>query len=298
MSGEVAIFRTPEERFANLPDFPYEPVYTEVNGLRLAHIEDGEGPPVMMIHGEPAWSFIYRDVIGPIRDAGYRCVVPDLPGFGRSDKPVDPGWYGVESMVSTTGALFERLGLSDATLVCHDWGGLIGVSLAQAYPDHVSRVVILDTAFDPKEAWMNEAWTRMREFMQRVEDLPIGASMQATCVTELSAEVVAAYDAPFPGETALGGVRGLPLSIPKTTETPEEVERLYERLRADERPMLMIWSEQDIFLTLASGERLASAIGREIDHVIPNAGHGIQEDAGEVLGSLIAEWLRELQTGR
>jgi haloalkane dehalogenase len=284
-------FRTPEERFDGLPDFEWEPRYREVGGLRLAHVEAGDGPPVVLLHGEPTWSFIYRKVIPPLRDAGYRCIAPDHAGFGRSDKPVDPGWYGVERHAALTETLLDDLDLRDVTLVVHDWGGPIGIRVALAHPARVARVVVLDTALDPKETWMNESWVRFREFVERTEDMPIGAMMRVTCLHDPGDDVIAAYDAPFPEIAAQGGAHGVPLSIPRTQETSPEVEGLYRALRDDPRPMLMVWGEQDIFLTLATGQRLAKAIGRKIDHVVPDAGHAIQEDQGERVGELIADWL-------
>jgi haloalkane dehalogenase len=284
-------FRTPEERFEGLPQFDHRPRYREVDGLRLGHIEAGDGPPVVMLHGEPAWSFIYRKLIPPLRDAGYRCIVPDHPGFGRSDKPFDPAWYRLDRLIASSGSLLEDLALRDVTLVVHDWGGPVGLSLAVTEPERIARIVVLDTTLDPTEAWMNESWVRFREFVERTEELPIGAIMRATCASEPTDEVLAAYDAPFPARQAQGGTHGLPLSVPRTRETPPDVGRLYQALRDDPRPMLVLWGELDIYITLATGQRLASAIGRRIDHVVADAGHAIQEDQGELVGSLIAEWL-------
>jgi haloalkane dehalogenase len=287
----VDLFRTPEERFEGLPDFDFEPRYRQVGQLRLAHVESGDGPPVLMLHGEPAWSYIYRKLIPPLRDAGYRCIAPDHAGFGRSDKPLARDWYALDRYVALTGTLLEDLDLRDTTLVVHDWGGPIGLALTLAHPDRIARAVILDTALDPREVWMNESWVRFREFVEQSEDLPIGALMRATCLHDPGDEVIAAYDAPFPGPEAQGGPRGLPLSVPRTRETPPEARALYAALRDDPRPILILWAAADMFLTLPSGQRLAAAIGRRIDHVVADAGHAIQEDQGELIGSLIADWL-------
>jgi haloalkane dehalogenase len=286
------VFRTPEERFEGLPDFLYEPNYRNVGDLRLAHMDVGEGAPVLMLHGEPAWSFIWRKLIPPIRDAGYRCVAPDHVGFGRSDKPTDPTWQSFQRHVELTGSLLEDLDLREVTLVVHDWGGPIGLTLAVAYPDRVARIVVLDTVLDPREVWMNDSWVRIREWIERTEDMPVGELMQASSLCELSADVVAAYDAPFPAPESQGW-RGLMMSTPRTTEKGAMAvsEAMFGAIRRDTRPMLMFWGEQDLFLTLASGRRLASRIGRDIDHVIPDAGHALQEDQGPMIGKLIAEWL-------
>lgn len=286
-------FRTRDERFEGLPDFAFEPNYRTVGDLRLAHLDVGEGPPVVMLHGEPAWSFIWRKVIPPVRDAGYRCVVPDHAGFGRSDKPLDPAWQSPERHVELTGTLLEELDLRDVTLVLHDWGGPIGLTLALLHPDRVARTVILDTAIDPREIWMSETWVRFREFVERTADLPVGELMRATCFHDPGDDVVAAYEAPFPAPESKAALRGLPMSVPRmgNEDAAAAADASYVALRRDSRPVLMLWAESDLILTLASGQRLASQIGHRITHVIPDAGHGLQEDQGPMIGGLIAEWL-------
>jgi haloalkane dehalogenase len=286
------VFRTPEERFEGLPDFAFEPTYRTVGDLRLAHIDVGEGAPVVMLHGEPAWSFIWRKVIPPVREAGYRCVVPDHAVWGRSDKPIDPGWHSLERHVELTVTLLEELDLRDVSLVLHDFGGPIGLTLALAHPDRIARIVSLDTAIDPRELWMNEAWARIREFVEQTEDLPVGELMRATCLHHPGDDVIAAYEAPFT-EPESGGARGVMMSVPPMDDKGAAVaaEAFYDALRRDPRPMLILWAESDVFLTLASGQRLASRIGRRIDQVIRDAGHGIQEDQGPMVGQLIADWL-------
>ena len=138
-------FRTPEGRFDGLPDFPFEPRYREVEGLRLAHIDEGDGAPVVFLHGEPTWSYLWRKVIPPVRAAGYRCIAPDHPGFGRSDKPTDLGWYSYDRHCELAATLLADLELSDATVVVHDWGGPIGLRLAVEHPERIARMVIMDT---------------------------------------------------------------------------------------------------------------------------------------------------------
>jgi haloalkane dehalogenase len=286
------VFRTPDERFGRLPGFEYEPVYREVDGLRLAHVDVGEGAPVVLLHGSPAWSFIWRTVIPPLRDAGYRCIAPDHAGYGRSDKPVDPAWYSLERQAALTRTLLEELDLRDVTVVVHDWGGPIGLTVALQHPDRVARVVILDTVFDANEIWMNEAWVGLAEFIRETSDLPVGDLMRATAYHDPGDEVAAAYDAPFPTPESTGALKGMVQAVPEPGDaTAAAAGEFYERLRRDPRPMLILWAEADLFLTLASGQRLASRIGREIDHVIEDAGHGLQEDQGELIGRLIADWL-------
>jgi haloalkane dehalogenase len=287
------VFRTPEERFEGLPDFTYEPYYRTVGELRLAHLDVGEGAPVLMLHGEPAWSFIWRKVIPAVRDAGYRCVVPDHVGFGRSDKPTDPAWHSLGRHVGLTSSLLEELDLRDVTVVCHDWGGAIGLTVALAHPERIARIVILDTVIDPREAWISELWVRFREFVERTEDLPIGELMAGSCLHRPADDVLAAYDAPFPVPESKAAVRGLPMSVPRSDDKNALVaaEAFLDALSRDTRPMLMLWGERDFLLGVAVGQRLASRIGHRIDHVIPDAGHGLQEDQGPMVGALITGWL-------
>ena len=287
-------FRTSDERFEGLPEFAYEPHYRFVGDLRLAHLDVGDGAPVVMLHGEPAWSFIWRKVIPPLRDDGYRCVVPDHAGFGRSDKPVDPVWHSLGRHVELTGSLLEELDLRDVSLVLHDWGGPIGLTLALADPGRISRIVVLDTVIDPREAWLSERWVRFREFVARTADMPVGELMRATCFHDPGDEVVAGYEAPFPTVESKAALRGLPMSVPRSDDerAVAAANALCAAVRGDPRPVLTLWGDRDLILTLASGERLASRIGRSIDHVISDAGHGLQEDQGPMIGELIAEWLQ------
>ncbi|MGH2986634.1 MAG: alpha/beta fold hydrolase [Solirubrobacterales bacterium] len=287
------LVRTPDHRFDALPDFDYEPSYVTAGDLRLAHLDVGDGPPVVMLHGEPAWSFIWRKLIPPVRDAGFRCVVPDHAGFGRSDKPVDPAWHSLDRHIALTHRVLEELDLREATLVVHDWGGPIGLTLALAAPERIARLVLLDTAIDFREVWRSQTWVRFREFVERTEDLPVAEVMRATCARDPGHDVLAAYEAPFPTAQSKAAMRGLPMSIPgaKDAAAATEAEQFYDALRSDRRPMLILWGGSDVVLTLASGQRLASRIGRDVDHVIPHAGHGLQEDEGPMIGSLIADWL-------
>ncbi|MGH2956805.1 MAG: alpha/beta fold hydrolase [Solirubrobacterales bacterium] len=284
-------FRTPEERFQGLPDFDFEPHYREVDGLRLAHLDVGEGRPILMIHGEPAWSFVWRKVVPPLVEAGYRCIAPDLAGCGRSDKPSDPGWYSMERHVELTQGLMDDLDLRDLTLLLHDWGGIIGLTLAAVQQERIARAVILDTALDPKDLWMSQRWVEFRDFVERNEDLPVGWMMRATCHRDPGDEVIAGYDAPFLGPESKVAMRALPLLIERTDRTPEGAATLIAVLKQDPRPFHIIWGENDTVLTAATAERFAASIGRQVDEWIPNAGHGLPEDQGELLGERIAAWL-------
>jgi haloalkane dehalogenase len=285
--------RTPDVLLEGLPDFPFEPVYRELDGLRLAHIDEGEGPPVVFWHGEPTWSFLWRKVIPPVRDAGFRCIAPDLPGFGRSDKPMDFDWYSYDRHVEMMAPLLEQLDLRDATFVVHDWGGPIGLRLAVEHPERVSRLVIMDTGLFTGHQPMSDAWKQFRDFVERTEDLPIGFLVQGACKRPPAPDVIAAYDAPFPSAASKAGARAFPLMLPTTPDAPGAAagQTVLEALRGDERPKLFLWADSDPVLPLAVGERFAAALGGELDHVITDASHFLQEDAGEEIGRLIADWL-------
>ena len=213
--GEMAeTVRTPEETLDGLPDFPFAPHYRTVDGLRLAHIDEGEGAPVVFFHGEPTWSFLWRHVIPPVRDAGFRCVAPDLAGFGRSDKPVDVGWYSYDRHVETTATLLEELDLRDATVVVHDWGGAIGLRLAVEHPERISRLVMMDTGLFTGHQRMSDAWLAFRDFVERTEDIPVGMLVRRACFTDPGDEVTAAYDAPYPDAGFEGRRARLPADHP------------------------------------------------------------------------------------
>jgi haloalkane dehalogenase len=285
--------RTPDELLAGLPDFPFEPSYREFEGLRLAHIDVGDGPPVVFFHGEPTWSFLWRKVIPPVRDAGFRCIAPDLAGFGRSDKPIDFDWYTYDKHVEMIAPLLEDLDLRDATVVVHDWGGPVGLRLAVEHPDRVSRIVVLDTGLFTGHQKMTNAWMAFRNFVERTDDLPVGFLVQGACKTPPSPDVIAAYDAPFPSVASKAGARAFPLMIPHDPALPTAVagQRVLDALKADTRPKLFLWADSDPVLPLSTGERFAEALGARIDHVIPEASHFLQEDQGELIGQLIAQWL-------
>ena len=286
-------FRTPDERFAGLPDFPFEPRYREHDGLRLAYLDEGEGSPVVLFHGEPTWSYLWRKVIPPLVAAGYRAVAPDLAGFGRSDKPTDLGWYTYERHVEQTAALVEQLDLRDATAVAHDWGGPIGLRLAVDAPERFTRMVVMDTGLFTGRQRMSEPWHRFRDFVERTEDLPVSMLVANATARGMDDEVAAAYDAPFPEPQSKAGARAFPLILPTSPEMPgaEAGQRVLEALRNDDRPKLALWADRDPVLPFEVGERFAAAIGAEPPRKIENASHFLQEDAGEEIGGLIADWL-------
>ncbi len=290
------VIRTPDERFADLPVFPFAPRYTEHDGLRLAHIDEGDGAPVVLLHGEPTWSFLWRKVIGPLVEAGHRCLAPDLPGFGRSDKPTDIGWYTYDRHTAAMTAWLDTLDVRDATLVVHDWGGPIGLRIAVEQPERVARLVILDTGLFTGQQRMSDAWLAFRDFVARTDDLPVGMLVRGACHRDPGDVVIGAYEAPFPDAAAKAGARAFPLILPTSPEQPgaREGARVLEALRADARPKLMMWADADPVLPLETGRRFAAALGGDLAHVIADAGHFLQEDAGAEVGARIVEWLDAL----
>ncbi len=198
--------RTPDERFDDLPDFPYEPHYAEIDDLeggtlRVAYVDEGpaDGAVVLLLHGEPSWSFLYRTMIPVLVEAGFRVVAPDLVGFGRSDKPADDADYTYARHVEwMRSVLFDHLDLTDVTLFCQDWGGLIGLRLVAEHPDRFARVCAANTGLPDGRSRLPDAWWRFRDFVVSTEDLPIGFLVASGCADPLSPEVQAAYDAPFP----------------------------------------------------------------------------------------------------
>jgi haloalkane dehalogenase len=285
--------RTPEETLEGLPDFPFAAHYRDVDGLRLAHVDEGEGAPVVFLHGEPTWSFLWRKVLPPVRDAGFRCLAPDLVGFGRSDKPADIGFYSYDRHVALAGTLLEDLDLRGATMVVHDWGGPIGLRLAVEHPERIDRLVIMDTGLFTGRQRMTDAWLAFHDFVARTEDLPVGFLVRGACKTDPGDDVIAAYDAPFPDAASKAGARAFPLMLPQSPDAPGAAagQAVLEALRADRRPTLMLWADSDPVLPPSVGEHFAESIGRERPRPIEDASHFLQEDQGPLIGGLIAEWL-------
>jgi len=286
-------YRTPDERFEGLPDYPFEPRYSELDGLRIARVDEGEGPPVVFFHGEPTWSYLWRKVVPPVRDAGYRCIAPDYAGFGRSDKPTDFEWYTYDRHTEIAAALLEELDLRDATAVVHDWGGPIGLRCAVEHPDRIARIVLMDTGLFTGEQPMSDAWRAFRDFVERTEDLPISMLVRNACARGMEDDVAAAYDAPYPTPESKAGARAFPLTLPTSPDMPGAAagKRVLDALRVDQRPALVLWADSDPVLPFKVGEAFADLIGVGAPRKIENASHFLQEDAGEEIGALIADWL-------
>jgi haloalkane dehalogenase len=295
------VLRTPDEAFANVPDFPWEPRYaTTSDGLRMAYVDEGSGPVVLLLHGEPSWSFLYRKLIPVLLEAGCRVVAPDLIGFGRSDKPgaVEDYTYArhVEWLRSV---LFDALDLTDVTLVGQDWGGLTGLRLVAENPGRFARVVAANTGLPDGRYRMPEEWWRFRDFVLRTEDLPIGFLVSAGCAEPMPPEVQAAYDAPFPDPSYKCGARAFPDLIPQTADDPatpanQHAWEVFSTLWA--KPFLCAFSDSDPITRGADKPFIARIPGAQGQPhtVIAGGGHFLQEDRGPELAQVVVDWLRGL----
>jgi haloalkane dehalogenase len=289
----VEAYRTPDERFERLPDYSLEPRYLDWEGLRLHYTDEGEGPPVMLFHGEPTWGFLYRKVGAALQSAGYRTIAADQPGFGRSDKPTDPSFYTYDNHTRAAAALAEHLGLEGAAAVVQDWGGPIGLRVAVENRGRFGRLVILNTGLFTGR--VTPGFAKWRAFVERTPDLPVGKVMERSMVRAWPAEVIAAYEAPFPEPAAKVGAHRFPLIVPTTPDAPgaAEMRLVRDGLAGWAEPALVLFSTADPIFPPAVGARLAELIpGAGLLQTIERAGHFLQEDAGEEVGEMIAEFLR------
>jgi len=293
------VLRTPEDRFAGLPDFGYRPQYADVDGLRLAYVETGpaDGEPVLLLHGEPSWSFLYRTVMPVLAEAGLRAIAADLAGFGRSDKPAEIGDHSFARHVEwMRGLAFDRLDLRGLTIVGQDWGGLIGLRLVAENPDRFARVVAANTGLPTGDQPMPDVWLRFREVVRTAPALSVSRLVQSGCQTRLTPEILAAYEAPFPDPSYAAAVRAMPGLVPTSPDDPaaEANRAAWARLAAWDKPFLVAFSDRDPItggMAPILKKTVPGAAG--LDHpVIEGAGHFLQEDAGERLGTVIAEFVR------
>ncbi|WP_019868699.1 haloalkane dehalogenase [Salinispora oceanensis] len=299
----MSALRTPDSRFTNLPDFPYEPHYVDLDGLRMAYVTAGpaDGQPVLLLHGEPSWSFLYRKVIPVLAEAGLRAIAPDLIGFGRSDKPAEHGEHSYARHVEWIRSFaFDKLDLTGVTLVGQDWGGLIGLRLVAEHPDRFARVVAANTGLPTGDQPMPELWWQFRRMVETAPELTVSRLVQSGCQSELTEAELAAYDAPFPDESYLAGARTMPTLVPTAPDDPASTANraAWTELSRWERPFLVAFSDQDpITGGMAPVLRRTVPGAAGLDHpVIKGAGHFLQEDAGEQLGKVIAEFVRSAST--
>jgi haloalkane dehalogenase len=300
----MEVLRTPDERFERLAGFPFAPNYVDIDAgdgtpLRVHYLDEGPrgGDVVLLMHGEPSWCYLYRKMIPVLTTAGLRCVAPDLVGFGRSDKPVDRDAYSYERHVGwMRAALFDRLALTNVTLVGQDWGGLIGLRLVGENPDRFARVVAANTFLPTGDTPPGEAFLAWQKFSQEAPEFPVGRIVNGGCTTELSEAVIAAYDAPFPDDRYKAGARQFPTLVPTSPDDPASPANraAWEVLRKFERPFLTSFSDKDAITR--GGDR---AFQRDVPGcegqphtTIEGGGHFLQEDRGEELARVVAAFVQ------
>ena len=296
-------FRTPDDRFADLTDLPWEPRYAEVpdgdgGTLRMAYVEAGpaDGPVALLLHGEPTWSYLYRHVMRVLAEAGIRAVAVDLVGFGRSDKPLRPEDHSFARHVEWVRTLvLDHLGLRDVTLVGQDWGGLIGLRLVAEHPDRFARVVAANTGLPTGDFDMPEVWWMFRNAVEKAEVLDVGRLVAAGCLRGLDDATRAAYDAPFPDEASKVGPRVMPTLVPTRPDDPASAANraAWEVLIRWDKPFLTAFSDGDP-ITGAMAPILRKLVPGAADRehpVVAGAGHFLQEDAGDELGRVVAAFM-------
>lgn len=260
------------------------------------HVLDvGEGDPVVCFHGEPTWAYLYRKLVPPLVASGLRVVAPDLPGFGRSDKPTDRRWYSYDRHVHYVSALLDRLNLDRVTCVVQDWGGPIGLRWAVEHKDRVARLVILNTGLFTGR--VSEGFLRWRAFAERNPDLPIGFVIQSATVSDLPDSVIKGYEAPFPTPASKAGAAQFPLLVPLSEDDPgaREMRAVADELSRWEVPALVAFSDRDpVFPFPQAGEYFCRLLPNARPQVrITDAAHFLQEDAGERIGELVAAFVSE-----
>ncbi|OBK21378.1 alpha/beta hydrolase [Mycobacterium asiaticum] len=300
-SSTPEVFRTPEERFENLPGYGFAPNYLEVDGLRMHYVDEGprDGRPVVCFHGEPSWAYLYRKMLPPLVAAGHRVVVPDYAGFGRSDKPTDRRWYSFDRHSDLVAKVLNAVDLHDATVVVQDWGGPIGLRWAVENADRVGALMIMNTGlFTGRVSRGFLAW---RDFAEKNPDLPVGFVIQGATTTQLSDDVVAAYDAPFPTAESKAGAAQFPLLVPITEDGPgaEQMQSITDELSRWNKPALVAFSDADpVFPYPKSGQQFCELIPTAGEQVrIEGAAHFLQEDRGEQLADVLISRLAASVTG-
>jgi len=289
------IFRTPDDRFHNLPGYDFAPNYVDVDGLRMHYLDEGPrtGRPIVCFHGEPSWSYLYRKMVGPLVEAGHRVVVPDYAGFGRSDKPTDRRWYTYDRHVELITRVLGGLDLQDAIVLGQDWGGPIGLRWAVENPDRVGALAISNTGiFTGRVSRGFLAW---RDFAEKNPDLPVGVVIQQGTATELTDDVVAAYDAPFPNVESKAGAAQFPVLVPAAEDAVgvAEMRAVADALSRWQKPALVAFSDLDrIFPYPKAGQVFCDLIPTVTEQVtIEGASHFLQEDRGERLAEELLKHL-------
>jgi haloalkane dehalogenase len=258
----------------------------------MHYVDEGEGDPVLLLHGEPTWAFLYRKIIPELAGA-HRCVAPDYFGFGRSDKPTDPGFYTYDRHTESIARFADELDLQNVTLVVQDWGGPIGFRFAVEHPERIARLVVLNTGIGAQAP--SEEWLRFQEFMRRVgTEIVAGRLIELSLTQPAAAGVIDAYNAPFPTPESRVGIVAFPEQVPTSREHPnaETMLRVREQLKALDRPALVLFSDSDPIFSRRAAEVIAEILpASELDPPVEGAGHFLQEDRGETIGRRIAAWL-------
>jgi haloalkane dehalogenase len=292
------VLRTPDERFTNLPGYDFAPHYVDIDGIRMHYVDEGprDGQAVLMLHGEPSWCYLYRKMIPIVTGAGFRAVAPDLVGFGRSDKPASQDDYTYAAHVGWTAALVEALDLRGITLVCQDWGGLIGLRIAAEHPERFARIVAANTFLPTGDTPPGEAFLRWQTYSQTAPSLPIGNIVRGGCKTALSPEVIAAYDAPFPDDTYKAGARIFPTLVPTKPDDPASTanRKAWEVLANWEKPFLCAFSDEDPITRGADRrfQELVPGTKGQPHTTITGGGHFLQEDRGEELAKAVVAFMQ------
>ncbi|MHB8595258.1 MAG: haloalkane dehalogenase [Ktedonobacteraceae bacterium] len=294
----MELLRTPDEQFTNLPGYAFAPHYVTVDGVRIHYVDEGpqDAETILLLHGEPGWSYLYRKMIPLLTTAGYRAIAPDLVGFGRSDKPALREDYTYQRHMDWIKGLLEVLDLRSINLVCQDWGGLIGLRLAAENEQRFARIIAANTGLPTGDFPMNEAFFRWQRFSQTAPVFDIGRVVKNGCVTELSDEVVAAYNAPFPDDRYTAGARQFPSLVPTTPDDPasDANRRAWGDLILWEKPFLTAFSDSDPITK--GGDRVFQRLipgAKGQPHItIAGAGHFLQEDKGEELAGVVVNFLK------
>ncbi len=293
----MEILRTPDERFAHLPGYAFPPHYVDVSGVRIHYVDEGPRThaAVLLLHGEPSWSYLYRKMIPVITAGGHRAVAPDLVGFGRSDKPTERKDYTYQRHVDWMRSVVEHLDLRDITLVCQDWGGLIGLRLVAEHGERFARVVTANTFLPTGDSPPSDAFVAWRTFSQETPEFPVGGIVQGGCTAPLAPEVIAAYDAPFPDDRYKAGARQFPVLVPTSPDDAASAanRRAWEVLSRWQKPFLTAFSDSDP-ITRGADKILQQAIPGahgQPHTTITGAGHFLQEDKGEELARVVVDFM-------
>lgn len=293
----MKILRTPDSRFDNLTDYPFAANYADIDGMRMHYVDEGpkDGQVVLMLHGEPSWSYLYRKMIPPVAEAGYRVIAPDLIGFGKSDKPSKISDYSYQSHIDWLNTLFDRLELNNIILFCQDWGSLLGLRIVGEQPDRFARVMLSNGALVTGEQKMPAAMKAWQAFAKYSPIFPIGKVIDKATVTDLPKDVIAAYNAPFPSEKYKAGTRAFPQLVPVTTNDPASAACMAaaEGLSKFEKPFLTVFGKADPVLGKGDKpmqELVPGAKGQPHDRIY--GGHFVQEDCGEELAQRLIDWCK------